>query len=339
MSGYARWASIPRRFREVFASPAHVTRPGGLGWMRCRKVCYNIGRKIHARRGVFTMQPSTAVLPPEDSDDLPDHTQLPDKDGSIVTNFQEPPQSVLLSSCLKPRLRQLHPEGDFIIGQDNGIYWRHTNPPLDGCKSPDWYYVPGVPPMLKGKIRRSYVLWKEHVPPLIAIEYVSGNGREERDDTPNTGKFWVYEQGICIPYYLIFNGFRATIDLFSLRDGRYEPVPANAAGRYPVAPLGVEFGLRRAHFDGMTGYWLRAWDSASGEMISCAEERDEASEILLQAKSAKLAAMRAETEAIIARTEAMRAQTKAIHVNALQSQLEKLHERLRAMGLDPDALP
>ena len=192
------------------------------------------------------MQPSTAVLPPEDSDALPDHTQLPDKDGSIVKNFQEHPQSVLLSSCLKPRLRRLHPEGDFIIGQDNGIYWRHTNPPLDGCKSPDWYYVPGVPPMLKGKIRRSYVLWKEHVPPLIAIEYVSGNGREERDDTPNKGKFWVYEQGIRIQYYLIFNGFRATIDLFSLRDGRYEPVPANAAGRYPVAPLGVEFGLWHA---------------------------------------------------------------------------------------------
>ena len=39
---------------------------------------------------------------------LPDHTQLPDKDGSIVTNFQEHHQSNLLTSCLLPRLRELH---------------------------------------------------------------------------------------------------------------------------------------------------------------------------------------------------------------------------------------
>ena len=294
------------------------------------------------------MQPSTAVYPSDDPESWPDHTQLPDKDGSIVNNFQELPQSMILTTSLTPRLRQLRPDGNFIVGQDCGIYWRHTTQPLEGCKSPDWYYVPGVPPMLDGRIRRSYVLWKEHVRPLIAIEYVSGDGSEERDETPNKGKFWVYEQGICIPYYAIFDGFRATIDLFVLRDGRYEPIPANAAGRYPVAPLGVEFGLWKALYFHMDGYWLRAWDIASGEMLPCSDERIEVSGLLADELSRDLAeeCERAETErkranlaADQAKTEAKRAESEAKRADSLKSQLEKLQERMRAMGLDPDALP
>jgi Uma2 family endonuclease len=335
------------------------------------------------------MQPSTSLSPPEDFDSLPDHTQLPDKDDSIVENFQEAPQSVLLTGSLKPRLDQLHPEGNYIIGTDSGIYWRHTNPPLAGCKSPDWFYVPGVPRILKGRIRRSYVLWKEHVRPLLAIEYVSGNGSEEHDDTPYTGKYWVYEQGICIQYYAIFDGFRDTLELYALRNGHYEPVSANAAGRYPVEPLGVELGLWQALYEGMPGTWLRAWDSATGEMLPSAEERTEATESVndelgrelsdeceraenerkranraekqartaakrakTEAKRAELATKQAEAEAKRAETEARRAETEARRATladeeakseakrstALQSQIDSLHERLRAMGLDPETL-
>src|SRR5262249_31738081 len=97
------------------------------------------------------MQPTkpTATEPPDAPP--PDHTQLPCEDGSFVNNFQEHPQSNLLTECLTPRLEELHPDGLYCIGCDSGIYWRHTEPPLDGCKAPDWFYVPGVPPMLDGQ--------------------------------------------------------------------------------------------------------------------------------------------------------------------------------------------
>lgn len=42
------------------------------------------------------------------------------------------------------------------FGQDSGIYWRITDPLEKGPESPDWFYVPGVPPTLDKKIRRSY---------------------------------------------------------------------------------------------------------------------------------------------------------------------------------------
>ena len=118
-------------------------------------------------------QPAAAEIP---FPPPPDHTQLPSTDGAIVENFHEHPQSILLTDSVTPWLQQLRPDGQFVIGQDSGIYWRNTNPPLRGCKAPDWFYVPGVPPLLNGQVRRSYVLWHEILAPLIAIEFVSGDG-------------------------------------------------------------------------------------------------------------------------------------------------------------------
>ena len=292
------------------------------------------------------MQPSTTLCPPDDFDSLPDHTQLPDKDDEIVENFQEAPQGALLTGCLKPRLRELHPDGQFIIGMDSGIYWQHTDPPLAGCKSPDWYYVPGVPPMLKGRIRRSYVLWKEKIPPVLAIEFVSKDGSEEHDDTPNTGKFWVYEQGIRIPYYAIFDGFRDTLELFTLRNGRYEPIPANAAKRYPVEPLGIELGMWHALYSGMKGTWVRAWDSKSGEMLPSSEERVEVVESVVDELKGELSESSERTQAERKRANAAErkanAQTKRADAEAkktatMKAQLEKLQERMRALGIDPES--
>ena len=114
---------------------------------------------------------------------LPDHRQLPESDGTFVKNFQEHPQSILLTSSITPTLDRLHPDGNYAIGQDCGIYWRLTDPLEKGAEAPDWFYVAGVPPMLDGKRRRSYVMWKEFIVPLIAIEFVSGDGSEERDRT------------------------------------------------------------------------------------------------------------------------------------------------------------
>lgn len=106
-----------------------------------------------------------APLPDPSTTSLPNHTQLPESDGTFVKNFQERPQSELLSDAIKPVLQQLHPDEQYCIGQDCGIYWRLTEPPERGAEAPDWFYVPNVPPLLNGQVRRSYVLWQEYVAP------------------------------------------------------------------------------------------------------------------------------------------------------------------------------
>ena len=137
-------------------------------------------------------------LRPYPETSLPDHTQLPDSNGTFVKNWQEHPQSILLTDSITQVLQKLYSDGQYFIGQDLGIYWRITEPPEKGAVAPDWYYVPNVPPLLNGKTRRSYVLWQEYISPLIVLEFVSGNGAEERDKTPWTGKFFIGSPAILM---------------------------------------------------------------------------------------------------------------------------------------------
>lgn len=262
------------------------------------------------------------AIPPQLS--LPDHTQLPDSDGTFVKNFQEHPQSIVLTSSIEPILQKLHADGNYCIGQDSGIYWRLTEPPEKGAEAPDWFYVPNVPPKLNGEYRRSYVLWKEFVAPLIAIEFVSGNGAEERDRTPpgetgKVGKFWVYEQAIRIPFYAIFEAKKSLVEVYHLVDGHYELLPANDRSHYPIAPLGVELGIKVE--EGIP--WLRWWDD-SGHLLLTGDER----------------ALEAEGRALEAEERASDAEAIASQERFAKEQAEekaaRLAEKLRLLGIDPD---
>ena len=179
---------------------------------------------------------STAEMKaPPDADRIigpPDHLGLPESDGRIVENFNEHPQGMILSDSLLPILMQKHPDGRFALGRDSGIYykWDPDEPPLSGAISPDWYYVPDVPPTLAGHYRRSYVLWKELVVPLIILEFASGDGSEERDRTPPKGKFWVYERAIRPAYYGIFVVEDGTLEM-------HEHVGRPSAGWNPTSAV------------------------------------------------------------------------------------------------------
>jgi Uma2 family endonuclease len=209
---------------------------------------------------------------------LPDHKQLPESDGRFVKNFQEHPQSLLLTSSISPILDAIHPDGNYAIGQDSGIYWRLTDPPERGAEAPDWFYVPNVPPLLDGERRRSYVMWKEVVAPLIAIEFTSGDGREERDATSplqgsgRAGKFWVYEQAVRIPFYAIYEVEKASVEVYQLVEARYQRCSPNERGHFPIASLGVELGIWWGTHMNQRFPWLRWWDD-QGNLLLTGEER------------------------------------------------------------------
>ena len=243
---------------------------------------------------------------------LPDHTQLPDSDGTFVKNFQEHPQSILLTDAIEPILKNLYPEGDYAIGQDCGIYWRLTDPLERGAECPDWFYVPNVQSTLNGQLRRSYVLWQEFVSPLIVLEFVSGDGSEERDKTPislseqegraKPGKFWIYENVISPPFYGIYEVSKASVEVYHLVDGKYQLLSANERGHFPIAALGVELGIWRGVYQNMELPWLRWWDS-EGNLLLTGWEMTRLSEVRLEQE---------------------------------RTRSERLAEQLRSAGIEPD---
>ena len=247
---------------------------------------------------------------------LPDHTQLPQTDGTFVKNFQEHPQSLLLTDSIRPILDTLHTNGHYAIGQDCGIYWRLTDPPERGAEAPDWFYVPNVAPLLDGKRRRSYVMWQEIIAPLIVIEFVSGDGSEERDATSpftgeqsKAGKFWVYEQAIRAPFYAIYEVDKAAVEVYELIANRYQRCIPNERGHFPIAPMGVELGIWQGQYINQTLPWLRWWDG-NGHLLLSGDERAE------QEKQ------RAEQEKQRADREKRRA--------------DRLADKLKELGIDPD---
>jgi len=258
---------------------------------------------------------------------LPDHTQLPDSDGTFVfakraggKNWQEHPQSILLTDSIQLVIEDLHPDSQYCIGQDLGIYWRLTDPPEKGASAPDWFYVSNVPPTLEGKTRRSYVLWKEYVAPLIVLEFVSGNGSEERDQTPpsqgeggNVGKFWVYEQAIRVPYYGIYEVAKAQVEVYHLIDNTYQLMKPNERGHYPIVPMGVELGIWQGFYQNAELPWLRWWD-AKGNLLLTGYERTEVEQ------------QRAEVERQRAEVERQKAEVE-------QQKRERIVEKLRRRSL------
>jgi Uma2 family endonuclease len=230
---------------------------------------------------------TTSIEPAVLSSPFPDHTQLPDKDGNFVKNFQEHPQSIILTDSIGSILEKIHPDGRYVIGQDCGIYWRETDPPENGAEAPDWFYVGNVSPTLNGQIRRSYVLRREYISPLIALEFASGDGSEERDTTPlsvsedgeiiKPGKFWVYERIIHIPYYGIYEIKTGNLEVYNLINGSYCQMQPNQQGRYLIQPLGVELGLWSGTYQNQTQLWLRWWDTF-GNLLLIGSERAEIAE-------------------------------------------------------------
>jgi Uma2 family endonuclease len=261
---------------------------------------------------------------PEVVTELPDHTQLPDSDGAIVENFQEHPQGRLLTDSIEPVLNRIHPDHWYCIGQDSGIYWKQTDPPLRGAIAPDWFYVAGVPPTLDGQMRRSYVLWKELEAPLIVLEFASGDGSEERDDTPDVGKFWIYERRIRPAFYGIYEVDPGRIEMYRFVEHRFERMTPNERGHFPIPQIHAEVGIWHGTYQDAELPWMRWWD-LTGKLLLTGHE------------IAQLERVAVEEERQRAEQERQRAEREQQRAELERQRAEKLEAQLRRLGVEPEA--
>ncbi|HYV34322.1 MAG TPA: Uma2 family endonuclease [Gemmataceae bacterium] len=249
---------------------------------------------------------------------LPTHLDLPFED-NIPHNFFDFVQARLLTNSVELWFKQKRATFKFLIGRDNYIYWGITTPPTLGAKAPDWFLVEHRPRLLDGIWRNSYVLWQERVIPTVIMEFISETPGGEWDTTPRTGKFWVYEQGIKAPHYIIWDPWNDKLAAFRLVQGRYQKAQANERGHYPIESLGLEYGLWHGKWNDEVRLWLRFWDD-KGELLLDPDELS--AQLQLRADQAELQARQAVNDKVQA-----------------EQDKRKAFDKLRELGIDPDKLP
>jgi Putative restriction endonuclease len=164
-------------------------------------------------------------------------------------------------------------------------------------------------------LRSSYVLWDEKVIPQFALEIVSKSpGREYTD------KFKIYQSfaqrllgRIGILYYLVYSPLRkrkARFQLYQLIDGKYV-LQSDGSKPYWMPEVGLGIGAQEQIYGGNQREWLYWYDENDVRYPTPME--------------------RADIEAA-ARTEAEQ------RANNAQQENDVLRQRLRELGVDPDAL-
>jgi len=263
---------------------------------------------------------------------LPGHMELPEENGEIVENFREAPQGQLLDEGIWSTLERIHPDRHFAVGHDCGIYWLLADPAERGAICPDWCYIAGVPPDLDGHFRRSYVLWKEHVPPTVMIEFASDDGTKERDQTTREGKYWIYENAVQGEFYAIFIVETGELEVYRLENKKYRRLVPDDQGHYLIEPLEAKLGVWHGLYRSEIAPWLR-WYDKNGRVIRVDKERADE-----ESRRADEERRRADEAVLRADEERRRADEAVLRADEERRRVDVRSAKLREMGIDPDTL-
>ncbi len=278
---------------------------------------------------------------------MPDVSGLVTEDDTPVDNLYAEKQQRLLTAPLYAGWDG--PQGDdgapgtFVAMANVGLFATVKEPPLvpDALVSVDVTF----PDDIWVKEHRSYFVWEYGKVPDVVIEVVSNREGGELSE-----KLRRYAR-MRIPFYvvwdpeLILGG--AELHPFQLQGKVYAPVE-----RAWIPQLELELLPWEGAFERCTQRWLR-WHDAEGRVIKTGEERAEAESARAEAESARAEAESARAEAESARAEAesaraevasaraeaesARAEAESARAEAESARASRLAERLRALGIDPDA--
>jgi hypothetical protein len=229
---------------------------------------------------------------------LPTDYPIPD---DPVDNFNQP----LLATALSDALRTASLLTDNIFTPTNYPICATYNDQIV-IKAPDWVYIPQIT-VSRQTIDRSYTPNLHGDLPSIVLEFLSetDGGEYSIKRTHPPGKWFFYEQILRVPIYGVFEPDGGLLELYRLKEGRYELEIPDENGRHWIEALQLFLGPWRGDLGSeRSGYWLRWWD-AEGNLLLWGNEKAEA--------------------------EKQRA-------DAAERKAERLAEVLRQQGINPDEL-
>lgn len=191
------------------------------------------------------------------------------------------------------------PKRPFLATANVGLFFTPSEPPLvpDVLLSLD----SKAPADFRPKENRSYFVWEFGKPPSLVIEIVSNKVGGE-----DTIKLTGYAR-LGIAFYVIFDPFlllsETPLRVYRLNGASYEPMPSDSQARFFFP--GLDLGVRcwQGDYEGCDTTWLRWLESAGGLVHTGAE-------------SLKIEQQRADAQ---------------------QQRAEILSEKLRQLGINPDA--
>ncbi|WP_164928733.1 Uma2 family endonuclease [Gloeobacter violaceus] len=242
-----------------------------------------------------------------------DIENLVTEDDAPVDNLPSEKQQRLLT---EPLYSCWHPQFSFLAAANVGLFYAVRQPPL----------VPDVFLSLHVEIaedwwrkqNRSYFFWEFGKPPEVVIEIVSNTVGNERGS-----KLAIYAQ-MRVPFYAIYDPLQqlggSVLEVFELSGLHYQ---SRQSAWFEEVGLGLT--LWQGRFEGKEDTWLR-WCDRDRQVIATGAERAEQER------------QRAEQERQRAEQERQRAERAEQEVAQERRRTEALAERLRQLGIDPDAI-
>lgn len=243
---------------------------------------------------------------------IPDANLLITEDDTPVDNFPSAKQQRLLVSSLYSSL-QLQP---FLTEANVGIYHTDGEPAIvpdvfisfDVETPADWWK----------KQNRCYMVWKFGKSPELVMEIVSNNEGEEL-----TKKLKIYER-MKVNYYIVYDpNQQLGEDILTI----HKLVGRNYIKTQETWLTDINLGVTfwEGEFEGRTDTWLR-WCDQNGTVIATGDERAE------REKLEKEEAQR------VAQSERLQKEEAQKLAQESQKRAQLLAEKLRELGIDPDAI-
>jgi Putative restriction endonuclease len=260
---------------------------------------------------------------------LPDISRLITETDEPVDNIFSAKQQRLLIEALSASLDAWNPAGRSVLMDANvGIFTTQDAPPL----VPDAFVSVDIdePKEFDYSVIRAYFVWIFGKVPDVVVEVVSNRKGGEMDS-----KRQKYAR-LHIPYYAVFDPFdelhKGELTVYELRRSSYIAVQPNAQGVYWMEEVGLGLRLWNGFYERSEARWLR-WCDADGVLIQTGFERSEAFKYELERIEERLS----NTEGQLNNTKERLSDTE-YQLNLSNVRAATLAEKLRALGIDPDAV-
>lgn len=233
---------------------------------------------------------------------LPSSAELPDSDDTPVDNELQNIIPNLLNTVLAMVWAERE---DWFFGVDMGIYYAPSTPAI----VPDGFLSLGVERFVGEEGRLGYVFWEEdNIPPTLALEVVSKTygGEYERKKS-------IYAE-LGILYYVVyrpnpsFRRQRQPLEIYKLGKKGYQLISHEPVW---MPEIGLGLGRERGTHMGLEREWLYWYDN-NGTRLLTPEE--------------------------VAAAAVFKAKQEAAKAEQARDKAERLAQKLKELGIDPDTL-